>query len=117
MSKQFQKFCERAGSKHTPTSAYHPEGDGNIEIKNKALKKIQVIFNEEGANWILKVAETQMQLNNRYNTSRKVTLFFVLYGFPPRMGPSLLPEPVNPYSSPAKRYQEIAEALTEAKIT
>ena len=117
MSKQFQNFYKQARIKHILTSAYYLKRDGNTEIENKGLKKIQVILNKEGTNWVLKALETQMQLNNRYNSLRKVTPFFTLYGFSSRTGPTLLPEPLKPYRSLAIRYKEIAETLTNVKIT
>ena len=39
-SEEFMKFCDKYGITRSTSSPYHPQGNGQVESKNKSLLKI-----------------------------------------------------------------------------
>jgi hypothetical protein len=83
----WRRFSERINCALSPSSAYHPETDGQSEIVNSAtnryLRAFTNFFQDDWVDW-LPLAEFAQ--NNQVNETTGVSPFFANYGFNPRLG-------------------------------
>jgi len=81
-----------------PSTAYHPQTDGQAENTNKAILQAGRGCKVEGNEGLHKLAEIQLKLNFRDNSARQDSPFFSLLGFEAKVGPSSCPYPITPYT-------------------
>jgi hypothetical protein len=84
MSKFMQAACKATGVKHTPSTAYHPRTDGQLERSNQWLETaIQFITDEKQKNWAPYLPIAQFTHNNWPSDTTRKSPFFLLMGFNP----------------------------------
>ena len=81
MSDHFKDWAARKGIKLKPSTAYHPQTDGQSEIANKAILQAARACKVEGNEWLHNLYEIQLKLNSRDNSARQHSPFFSLLGF------------------------------------
>lgn len=110
MSKFWDRLLNRRGTRIKPTTAYHPETDGQSENAVKMLKQyLRFYVNYDEDNWVDFLPEAQIVALNQPNESTGLTPFFVDRGHHPRLGI----EPAGSLESagPARIQQLDADAL------
>jgi len=116
MSDHFQDWAARKGIKLEPSTAYHPQTDGQSEIANKAILQAAQACKVEGNEWLHKLSEIQLNLNSRDNTARQHSPFFSMLGFEAKLGPSSFPYLINPYTSAEERHLDTSRNLYSYKV-
>jgi len=116
MSDHFKDWAARKGIKLEPSTAYHPQTDGQSEIANKAILQAARACKVEGNEWLHKLSEIQLKLNSLDNTVRQHIPFFSLPGFEAKLGPSTFPYPINPYSHAGERHLDTCRNLYSSKV-
>jgi len=116
MSDHFKDWAARKGIKLEPSTAYHPQTDGQSEIANKAILQAAGACKVEGTEWLYKLSEIQLKLNSRDNTARQHSPFFSLLGFEAKLGPSSFPYPINPYTSAEERHLDTSRNLYSSNV-
>lgn len=92
----WRRFSHRLNVTLRPSSAFHPETDGQTEIINAAMNKYlrgYVGFTQD--DWVDWLPLAEFAANNQVNETTGVSPFFANYGFNPRLGI----EPVGPVPS------------------
>ena len=80
------------GIKGNPSTAYHPQTDGQTECVNQEVKEFLTIFvNNKQDDWSEWLLIAQFCHNNRQHSATKHSPFFLNYGQHPRKGIELLP--------------------------
>jgi len=116
MSDHFKDWAARKGIKLEPSTAYHPQTDGQSEIGNKTILQAARACKVEGNEWLHKLSEIQLKLNSRDNTARQHSPFFSLLGFEAKLGPSSFPYPITPYTPAEERHLDTSRNLYSSKI-
>ena len=120
-------LCRATGVKRKPSTAFHPETDGQSErmvqefkaYLRRALTSRQAM--EAGragdGDWLEWLPFAQLALNSRVNESTGFSPFFLTHGTNPRLGdvdPAELEGEVSPLA-PARAGAELARRLTAAR--
>ena len=116
MSDHFKDWTAGKGSKLEPSTAYHPQTDGQSEIANKAILQAAQECKVEGNEWLHKLPEIQLKLNSRYNTARQHSPFFSLLGFEAKLGPSSFLYPITSYTPAEERHLDTSRNLYSSKV-
>jgi hypothetical protein len=110
MSKFMQEACKVTGIKHTPSTAYHPRTDGQLERSNQWLEMaIRFITDQKQRNWAPYLPIAQFAHNNWPSDTTRKSPFFLLMGFNPRA------DWIHA-TSPVSRVTLCVEQLKEARI-
>jgi hypothetical protein len=83
----WRRLSERLKTTLKPSSAWHPETDGQTEIINAAMNKYLrsfVSFTQD--DWVDWLPLAEFATNNQVNETTGISPFFANYGFNPRMG-------------------------------
>ena len=92
----WRRLSHRLNVTLRPSSAFHPETDGQTEIINAAMNKYlraYVSFTQD--DWVDWLPLAEFAANNQVNETTGVSPFFANYGFNPRLGI----EPAGPVPS------------------
>jgi len=116
LSDHFKDWAARKGIKLEPSTAYHPQTDGQSEIAKKAILQAARGCKIERNEWLHKLSEIQLKLNSRDNTARQHSPFFSLLGFEAKLGPSSFPYPINPYTPAEERHLDTSRNLYSSKV-
>ena len=111
MSYHFKEWAARKGIKLEPSTAYHPQADGQSEIANKAILQGARACKVKGNDWLHKLSDIQFKLNSRDNTGRQHSLFFSLLSFEAKLGPSSFPYRINPYTPAEEHHLDTSRNL------
>ena len=110
------------GIKLAPSTAYHPQTDGQTERVNQEMEQyIRIFANERQDDWDELLPMGEFAYNNHIHSSTQQTPFMVDTGRHPRMGfepqePCSKLESVNEFADRmAKGLEEAKAALTKAK--
>ncbi|KAJ1583270.1 hypothetical protein NDA12_002355 [Ustilago hordei] len=90
ISEAWKKFAEGIGVKHSLSTAYHPQTDGQTERVNQVVEQyLRMYCNFEQNDWaeLLKMAE--FVYNNTVHNSIGVSPFFACYGWNPKSHPDI----------------------------
>ena len=88
MSKFWKALFQSLGTKLAPSSAYHPQTDGQSEIKNRKIEKmIRAFANYRKDDWDKHLVDFQVAYNSAMNSTTLCTPFFINYGLHPRIVP------------------------------
>lgn len=87
MAKFWDRLMQRRGTRIKPTTAFHPETDGQSENAVKMIKQyLRYYVNYDEDNWVDYLPEAQLVANNHVNESTGLTPYFVDRGQHPRLG-------------------------------
>ena len=107
----WKRICQRYGVKSKPSSAYHPETDGQTENANKVMKNyLRAYVRHAQDDWVDYLPDAEFAANNHVNVSTGMTPFFADHGYHPRTG-------VEPPQSFDEDATGRAELLSADKIT
>ena len=111
------------GIKLAATTAYHPQGDGQMEWVNQELEQyLRLFVNQRQDNWSELLPLAEFQYNNHIHSATQHQPFFLETGRLPRMGfepeqPPSRTESVNEFTEWMKATLEEAEAaLAKSKV-
>src|SRR4029077_14898082 len=99
----WRRLSERLKTVLRPSSAFHPETDGQTEIVNAAVSKYLrgfVSFAQD--DWVDWLPLAEFAMNNQVNDTTGISPFFANYGFNPRLGIEP-PRPPPPTPVPASQ--------------
>ena len=75
-------------TKLEPSSAYHPQTDGQSEIANRNVEEIICAFANYGKDdWDKHLVDFEVAYNSAMNRTNLCTPFFINYGLHPRIVP------------------------------
>ena len=98
LSKFWKTLFSLLGVKIAPSTAYHPQTDGQTEIVNRKIEEmIRAFVNYKKNNWDEHLVEFEVAYNSAVHSTTGYTPFFLNYGIHPRTIPAqLLVESPNP---------------------
>jgi len=64
MSDHFKDWAGRKGIKLEPSTAHHPQADGQAEMVNKAIVFAMAACKVKGNEWLHKLPEIQLKVNS-----------------------------------------------------
>jgi hypothetical protein len=97
MSKFWTTLFGMLRVKLRPSSAYHPETDGQTEVVNRKVEEILRCFvNNNQSNWDLFFIDLEFAYNSDPHSSTTLSPFFLTYGTEPRGAPFGMPTTSNP---------------------
>jgi len=83
----WRRLSERLKTRLRPSSAWHPETDGQTEIVNAAVNKyLRAFVSFTQDDWVDYLPLAEFAMNNQVNESTGISPFFANYGFNPRLG-------------------------------
>ena len=88
MSKFWQTLFKSLGTKLAPSSAYHPQTDGQSEIANRKIEEmIRSFANFRKDNWDEFLVDFEVAYNSATNSTTLCSPFYINYGLHPRIIP------------------------------
>ena len=88
MSKFWKSLFTSLGTKLSPSSAYHPQTDGQTEIANRKVEEmIRAFANFRKDNWDEHLVDFEVAYNSAVHSTTLCTPFFINYGIHPRTIP------------------------------
>ncbi|SNX87990.1 related to pol protein [Melanopsichium pennsylvanicum] len=91
----WKDFAQQHNIKHSLSTAYHPQTDGQTERVNQVVEQyLRIYCNYEQDNWASLLPMAEFVYNNTVHSSIGVSPFFACYGWNPKMHPEL-PEQVG----------------------
>jgi hypothetical protein len=123
MSRFFTRLCQGLGIQQLPSSAFHPQTDGQTERVNRVLEDtLRHFTNAEQTNWDTLLPMVEFAINNTKHASSGFTPFFLNYGLHPKTPlsvqlPAVEEAPVTDLGAPAvtKFVADLQAAITKAK--
>ena len=83
----WKRICQRYGVKSNPSSAHHPETDGQTENANKVMKNyLRAYVRYAQDDWVDYLPDAEFAVNNHVNVSTGMIPFFADHGYHPRSG-------------------------------
>lgn len=123
MSKFFTKVCTALGVEQLPSSAYHPQTDGQTERVNRVLEDtLRHYVNADHTNWESLLPMVEFAINNSKHASSLCTPFYLNYGRHPltplsAMVPQKQEAMLDDLGAPAvaKFVRKLQDSLQQAK--
>ena len=114
MSKFWKTLFKLLGTKISPSSAYHPQTDGQSEILNRKLEEmIRSFVSFDKKDWDTFLVDFEVAYNSSVNATTTLTPFYVNYGIHPRTVPLDLLTSENPAST--RFLKNMQDAVQEAR--
>lgn len=103
------------GTRHSPSTAYHPQSDGQTERVNRVLEDMlrHYVGSLRHGDWDRCLSAAEFAINQAYHESIGTTPFFLNSGRNPRLPISI--SSGSKFPAPARFADRIAEGLAEAK--
>ncbi|KAJ1028858.1 hypothetical protein NDA18_002882 [Ustilago nuda] len=90
ISGAWKAFAEQTGVKHSLSTAYHPQTDGQTERVNQVIEQyLQMYCNYEQDDWANLLDAAAFVYNNTVHNSISVSPFFACYGWNPKAHPDI----------------------------
>ncbi|KAJ1580494.1 hypothetical protein NDA12_000415 [Ustilago hordei] len=90
ISGAWKAFAEQMGVKHSLSTAYHPQTDGQTERVNQVIKQyLRMYCNYEQNDWANLLDTAAFVYNNMVHNSIGVSPFFACYGWNPKAHPDI----------------------------
>ncbi|KAJ1578820.1 hypothetical protein NDA15_000014 [Ustilago hordei] len=90
ISGAWKAFAEQMGVKHSLSTAYHPQTDGQTERVNQVVEQyLRMYCNYEQNNWADLLDTAAFVYNNTVHNSIGVSPFFACYGWNPKAHPDI----------------------------
>jgi len=87
VSRFISELYKGLGIKGLPSTAYHPQTDGQTERANQEIEHfLRLYVNYEQDDWAKWLDEAEFAMNDRYHEAIKTTPFRLLYGYDPWKG-------------------------------
>ena len=88
MSKFWTSLFKTLGTRLAPSTAYHPESDGQTEIANRKVEEmIRAFANYRKDNWDEHIVDFEVAYNSAVNSTTLCSPFYLTYGIHPRTIP------------------------------
>ena len=88
MSKFWRTLFSLLGTTVSPSSAYHPQTDGQSEIMNRKIEEmIRSFVNFDKSDWDKYLVDFEVAYNSSVNATTTFTPFFLTYGIHPKTVP------------------------------
>ena len=114
MSKFWQELFSLLGTKLRPSSAYHPQTDGQTEVVNKKVEEmIRAFVGYHKTDWDEHLTEFEVAYNSSVHTATMHTPFYLNYGIHPRTIPVQTLASDNP--SAGQFLEHMQKSVTYAK--
>jgi transposase InsO family protein len=111
----WKTLCEQLRIKRSPSTAFHPETDGQTERVNAILEQyLRAYCNYSQDNWADLLATAEFMYNNTESETTKMTPFFANYGYHPTPTvpvPTRGSEEQGPVQDFSERLRELEENL------
>jgi hypothetical protein len=102
------------GTKHSTSTPYHPQTDGQTERMNRLLEEtLRHYVNANQTNWVSLLPLVEFAINNAWQSSIQSTPFFLMHGQHPRVPATPPAETQHPGSQ--SFVSRIADAVHNAK--
>lgn len=123
MSKFYTKLCKALDIQQLPSTAFHPQTDGQTERVNRVLEDtLRCFTNAQQTNWDTLLPMVEFAINNSKHASSGFSPFYLNYGLEPKTPlsvqlPQLQEAPTEDYGAPAvtRFVADLQEALRKAK--
>ncbi|KAJ1037217.1 hypothetical protein NDA10_005943 [Ustilago hordei] len=90
ISGAWKAFAEQMGVKHSLSTAYHPQTDGQTERVNQVIEQyLRMYCNYEQNDWANLLVTAAFVYNNTVHNSIGVSPFFACYGWNPKAHPDI----------------------------
>ncbi|KAJ1028928.1 hypothetical protein NDA18_002949 [Ustilago nuda] len=90
ISGAWKAFAEQMGVKHSLSTAYHPQTDGQTERVNQVIKQyLRMYCNYKQDDWANLLDAAAFVYNNTVHNSISVSPFFACYGWNPKAHPDI----------------------------
>ena len=87
MSKFMTELYRILGVKGSPSTAYHPQTDGQTERANQEIETyLRFYVNNQQDDWAKWLDQAEFVLNNRFHEGVQNTPFFLMHGYHPWKG-------------------------------
>src|SRR5437764_14792517 len=91
-SKFWKTLTVKLGIRWKPSTAYHPQTDGQMERLNQTLEQyLRCYVNFEQNNWVTLLSMAQFAYNSHKNETTRLSPFYANYGFEPEAYREALP--------------------------
>ena len=109
-SKFMTKLYKLLGIEGNPSTAYHPQTDGQTERMNQEIEQyLRIFVNYKQSDWADWLALAEFSYNDKEQTSTKASPFFINYGLHPYKG-------TNPrYQSNNESAEQFAQRMQGAR--
>jgi hypothetical protein len=122
-SRFFTRLCQGLDIQQLPSTAFHPQTDGQTERVNRVLEDLLRHFtNAEQTNWDTLLPMVEFAINNSQHASSGFTPFYLNYGLHPKTPlsiqlPTVQEAPVTDLGAPAvtKFVADLQTAVNKAK--
>jgi hypothetical protein len=121
VSEFMKELYKSIGIKGAPSTAWHPQTDGQTERVNQEVEHfLRLYINYQQNDWANWLDMAEFCLNDKYHSAIHTTPFFLTHGFHPRKGNEVVRRSKNPASDEylSKMLQarsNAVEALTKAR--
>jgi len=79
-SRFWTRVCSHLSINHRPSTAFHPQTDGQMERQNQTMEQyLRAFCNQEQDNWVELLPLPEFAYNNSMHASTRMTPFWALY--------------------------------------
>ena len=97
VSRFMKEFYRLAGIEGAPSTAFHPQTNGQTEQMNQEIEQyIRLFVNYRQSNWAEWLSIAEFALNDKVSSSTGFSPFFLNYGLHPWTGKEIQPNSRNP---------------------
>ena len=111
-----KSLCKMIGTRHTKSTAYHPQTDGQTERMNKVLEDMMRHYiTPKMDTWDLMLPVLEFAINHSYQESIQDAPFYLNYGKHPRMPDDIVADKPSKDPRAYNFIKNIERAMTKAR--